>query len=335
MNKEWFEYFSDRKRWDDLVQTYIKTGTAPGKTPFSYVSDLWDYFKFCILIDNRFFFEHPLLEVLKNKINEHVILLPLNSTFFRARIDADNVLRYKLENLIHVNILTELKEKEQVPGKAEIDKKIEQCSCVEGYHAYYEQYQNGFEGFPADESMCPPPHQVSHGRCNLTNSPHLYVSADIHTAIVETRPFIHDTISVASLCCEKELKIIDFCFNWNDQEHFKDWFYMAMSSEFSAVNKGKENDYFATQYLTMLVKSLGYDGLMFKSSLVMDGVNYVIFDDSVCKPISSKLYTVAQTCYDVLPVYVNSHLKDSNGKDVVDPPLHIKKERLNKTSTES
>ena len=87
------------------------------------------------------------------------------------------------------------------------------------------------------------------------------------------------------------------------------------------VNKGNENDYFATQYLTMLVKSLGYDGLKFKSSLVMDGLNYVIFDDAVCKPISSKLYTVAQARYDVLPEYIKSCLKDANGSDVPDPPI--------------
>lgn len=173
--------------------------------------------------------------------------------------------------------------------------------------------------------MCPPPHKVLHGRCNLPNSPHLYASSDIHTAIAEMRPFIRDTISVASLCCEKELRLIDFCFDLNDQDYFRDWFYMAMSSEFSTVNKGKKNDYFATQYLTMLVKSLGYDGLMFKSSLVMEGINYVIFDDSVCKPISSKLYTIAQACYDVLSVCINSHLKDSNGNDIPDPPLSHKK----------
>ena len=167
---------------------------------------------------------------------------------------------------------------------------IARFAGAEGYDSYREQHQSGFEGFSAAESLCPPPHKVSHGRCNLPNSPHLYAAADIHTAIAETRPYIRDTISVASIRCEKDMRIIDFCFDWDDQEHFRDWFYMAMSSEFSMVNKGKENDYFATQYLTMLVKSMGYDGLTFKSSLVMDGVNYVIFDDAACKPISSMRY---------------------------------------------
>ena len=321
MDKRWFDVFSDRDYWENLTQIYVKTGTAPGKTPFSNVTGLWDYFKFCILTDNRFFFEHPLLDVIKAKLGEHVITLPANTTIFRARIDTDNTLRDKAHNLMQVNILNELKEKDSIPGKAEVDKMIQRFTGTDGYDAYREQHQSGFEGFTADECMCPPPHKVSHGRCNLPNSPHLYAAADIHTAIAETRPYISDSISVASLYCERELRIIDFCFDWNDQDHLQDWFYMAMSSEFSMVNKGKENDYFATQYLTMLVKSLGYDGLKFKSSLVMDGLNYVIFDAEVCKPISSKLYTVAQVRYDVLPSYIKSCLKDANGADIANPPI--------------
>lgn len=321
MDKKWFDVFSDREYWEEITQKYIKNGTAPGKTPFSRVADLWDYFKFCILTDNRFFFEHPLLDIVKAKIGEHVVVLPANTTLFRARIDTNDTLRDHASNLMHVNILTELKESESIPGKDEVDKMIARFASTDGYDSYCEQYQSGFEGFPAAECKCPPPHKVSHGRCNLPNSPHLYTAADIHTAIAEMRPYIRDTISVASLCCEKALRIIDFCFDFEDQDKCNDWFYMAMSSDFSVVNKGNENDYFATQYLTMLVKSLGYDGLKFKSSLVIDGVNYVIFDDTACKPISSKLYTVAQARYDVLPTYIKSSLKDANGTDIPDPPL--------------
>lgn len=321
MDKKWFEVFSDREYWEELTQTYIKTGTAPGKTPISHVADLWDYFKFCILTDNRFFFEHPLLDAVKAKINEHMITLPGNTTLFRARIDTNDTLRNKLQNLMQADILSKLKESASIAGIVEIDELIARFTGIDGYNAYREQRQSGFEGFSADESVCPPPHKVSHGRCNLPNSPHLYAAADIHTAIAETRPYIRDTISVASLCYEKDLRIIDFCFDWGDQEHLFDWFYMAMSSEFSVVNKGKENDYFATQYLTMLVKSLGYDGLKFKSSLVIDGVNYVIFDDATCKPISSKLYTVAEVRYNVLSEFVDSCLKDANGEDIPNPQI--------------
>ncbi|WP_337398878.1 RES family NAD+ phosphorylase [Congzhengia sp.] len=321
MDKQWFDVFSDRKYWEELAQIYIKTGTAPGKFPTSHIADLWDYFKFCLLTDNRFFFNHALLATVKKKIGEHVITLPIDSTLFRARIDTNATLRERARNLMHVDILTELKKKEYIPGKDEVDKMIAHFAGDEGYDSYYKQYKNGFEGFPASECMCPQPYKVSNGRCNMPYSPHLYGASDIHTAIAETRPFINDTVSVASLQTLRDLMIADFCYDFGDQDTLSDWFYMAMSSDFSMVNKGNENDYFATQYLTMLVKSMGYDGLKFKSSLVMDGVNYVIFDESACKPLSSKLYTVAQARYDVSPVSINSHLKDANGEDIDNPPL--------------
>lgn len=319
MDQTWFDYFSNRDFWEKQVQTYIKMGSIPGKSNFFLTTELWDYFKFCILTDNRFFFDHPLLQVIKRKINEHVITLPVNTTLFRARIDTDNKLQKQLTNMKEICILSELRNRKEVLNTTNIDRMISQFGGIDGYNAYQEQYKNGFEGFSAAESMCPPPHKVSHGRCNLPNSPHLYAASCIHTAIAETRPYIHDTISVVSLSCKKALKIVDFCFDWNDQDIIQDLFYICMSSEFSTVNKNNENNYFATQYLTMLVKSMGYDGLTFKSSLVTDGENYVFFDDTVCKAISSKLYTIKQARYEAIPENVGIHLRNSDGAMIPNP----------------
>lgn len=116
MDKEWFELFSDRNYWENLVQTYIRTGAAPGKLPLSHVEDLWDYFKFCLLTDNRFFFDHPLLGIMKTKIGEHVVSLPSKSILFRARVDSNNLLRDQAQNLSQANLLTNLKEKNGYSG---------------------------------------------------------------------------------------------------------------------------------------------------------------------------------------------------------------------------
>lgn len=200
MDEKWFEIFSNREYWENAVQTYIKTGRVPGKLPYSQTGDLWDYFKFCILTDNRFFFDHPLLKVIESKISEHEISLPAKTTLFRARIDSGGFLKDKAEALQKVEIFKRLKEKGQVQDE-KINEFIERCHNVNGYDEYQEQYKNGFGGFSASESMSPPAFKVSNGRCNLPNSPHLYAAADIHTAIAETRPYIRDTISVASFSC--------------------------------------------------------------------------------------------------------------------------------------
>ena len=321
MDKKWFEQFQNRAYWDDLVQTYLKTGTAPGKSPYSHVEDLWEYFKYCILTDNRFFFNHPLVDAVKTKICDHAISLSADATLFRARIDNDNTQKTLAESLIQEGIFSDLAEKHSGNDVTFFEEMIADCKSIDGFEDYRKQHQRGFEGFPADECLSPPAYITSGGRCNLPNSPHLYAAKDIHTAIAETRPFIYDTISVASICCKRDLRIADFCYSRLDFKILNDLFYLAICSEFSQINKGRENDYFATQYLTLLVKALGYDGLRFKSSLVHDGVNYVIFDDSVCKPLSSKLYTVARVRYDIVPESKDSSLIDSHGAVVSNPPL--------------
>ena len=58
-------------------------------------------------------------------------------------------------------------------------------------------------------------------------------------------------------------------------------------------------------------------------SLVYDGLNYVIFDPSSCKSISSKLYTIPKVEYTLLPVWVKSHLLDADGNIIPDPKISL------------
>lgn len=79
-----------------------------------------------------FFFEHPLLDVVKTKIGEHVITIPANTTLFRDRIDTKDTLRDHADNLMQVNILTDLRESDSIPGKAEVDKMIARFAGKDG-----------------------------------------------------------------------------------------------------------------------------------------------------------------------------------------------------------
>lgn len=72
--------------------------------------------------------------------------------------------------------------------------------------------------------------------------------------------------------------------------------------EFSAINKGNVDEYLITQFITALAQNAGYDGLRFRSSLVYEGANYVIFDGDVCPAISSKMYVIPRVKYDLMPI---------------------------------
>lgn len=90
------------------------------------------------MTDNCFFFDHPLLDVVKAIFGEHVIALPANTTLFRTRIDTNDTLMDQAQNLMQVDILTELKEIESIPGKAEVDKMIARFTGTDDHGAYRE-----------------------------------------------------------------------------------------------------------------------------------------------------------------------------------------------------
>ena len=63
-----------------------------------------------------------------------------------------------------------------------------------------------------------------------------------------------------------------------------------------------KDDYLITQFLTLLAQDAGYDGIRFRSSLVKDGINYVIFDSNTCVPISSKMFLIPEVKYTLMPI---------------------------------
>ncbi|WP_413773684.1 RES domain-containing protein [Paenibacillus validus] len=56
-------------------------------------------------------------------------------------------------------------------------------------------------------------------------------------------------------------------------------------------------EYVPTQYLAELIKTLGYDGFIFKSSVGPDN-NLVFFDQTKLKAINSRLYQVSSISYE-------------------------------------
>lgn len=323
MDALWIEYYSNKEYWESLVAEYIHTGQTKQKVK---ELELWDYFKFCFVTGNRYFFQHPLLKVVIEKIKQHEVILPENSTIFRARLDPEK----KIQNLSsdYVAAMNIQKQIHQSPG--EFGKKednvfqtyLDKFSSVKGFQQYSSDYEAGFEGYNAQGCSAPPIEKACAGRCNTESVVHLYAAREIHTAVAEIRPYINDSISVASFRVKRPLRLINFYYSVEERKSLlDDGFFSGMMAEFSEVNKGNEHDYAMTQFITMLIKDMGFDGIQFRSSLAFDGMNYVIFNPTLCEPLSSKLYTIPMVHYDLIPKWVITNLKDSDGNIIPDPPL--------------
>lgn len=57
-------------------------------------------------------------------------------------------------------------------------------------------------------------------------------------------------------------------------------------------NPQNESFYKITQMLAHFIKSKGYDGISFKSSIIKNGINLVLFDANNVKFINSKIFVI-------------------------------------------
>ncbi|HDR6318338.1 TPA: RES family NAD+ phosphorylase [Bacillus thuringiensis] len=146
---------------------------------------------------------------------------------------------------------------------------------------------------------------LASGRANPVGIRVLYSAVDEDTAIAEVRPWKSDTVTIASVNPKEQLKLVDL-------SKLPDRMQKVLESPFSVdnidyeftvlnllsnldkalskpVSPGtSELDYIPSQYLTEFIKFLGYDGVIFRSSLG-PGENYVFFEQEKRFWIQSKL----------------------------------------------
>ena len=159
--------------------------------------------------------------------------------------------------------------------------------------------QNGnFWGYTATESDSPLT-SLSPGRANPIGISYLYTAWDANTAIAEIQPMSGELISVAKIKTKKTSRIFNFDFYEAFKNSYlmkiplKDFeetigtpfreleiFFKTMSELFSRPALGNTDNYYATQYVSEYIKSKGFDGIKFMSSLKRGGSNVVLFDTS-------------------------------------------------------
>jgi len=155
----------------------------------------------------------------------------------------------------------------------------------------------------------PLPNITSNGRANPVGIPYLYLASNPKTAIAEVRPNNGEKITVAEfkqignleLADLREPKRIISPFLLNDEAEFeliyKNMpFLTLLGNELSKpiIPREATLEYLSSQYLCELIKHIGFDGIIYKSS-ISQGINYVIFKDKKLKPINTSQYIITNT----------------------------------------
>lgn len=296
-----FPEFTDDAYWTNIIQEFIQNnGKHPDWLNIEYY--MWGYFKSCLKRKNRFFFQHPLLTFLEADFGRHVCTLQEGTEIYRARIDQDNKLWDEWNEYGRIEstpkVLKEFEKRGILSDKLEEQwTQYNEFINAEKTQRIKQRIESGFQGFDASGSSAPPSGSAGAGRCNPEGVSYLYAALEEHTAIAEIRPFIKDAISVAQLKPVRDLRLVDFDYEPTAVVNGKDFLFNDIQRDFSRINKSQNGDYLITQFIASFIEHLGYDGLCFRSSLVKDGTNYVIFNPDNCPAMSSQLCYLSEVNY--------------------------------------
>ena len=81
-------------------------------------------------------------------------------------------------------------------------------------------------------------------------------------------------------------------------------FIRKLEMELSKPNRknDKELDYLPTQYISEFIKSIGYDGVLYKSSLFKDGYNLAIFNPKKTDCLSREVHEIDEINFNYIKV---------------------------------
>lgn len=189
---------------------------------------------------------------------------------------------------------------------------IMQKNIFKGDTEFYRARISDENSFKKDEMGPPPMGLITAGRANSQGIRCLYLSNDEITTIHEIRARDFDYISIGKFMAKQQLQIVDLSnldkispFSMNDFN--VEWFSINMSilkkisREIAKPLRRQDSDldYLPSQYISDYIKSLGYDGICYRSTLNKNGVNYAIFDSKKFECIEVKLIHIKSVEYEM------------------------------------
>lgn len=145
--------------------------------------------------------------------------------------------------------------------------------------------------FPRTKMLNPEPRHTIEGRINPRGISYLYLANDVETAVAEKKPQISQLVSIAKIVMERDVNVVDvrsdedwlkLPMSWDkdappDRIEARIWWDIDRAFATPITGDGLELDYIATQYLGEVLKNNGYEGILYRSSLMEGGHNLVLF----------------------------------------------------------
>lgn len=182
---------------------------------------------------------------------------------------------------------------------------------------YRARISNGTEAWQKKQMGAPPREKASGGRVNPAGLSFLYLAEDKETAIFEIRAGIYEFLTIGEFKFKKGIKDIELI-NFTKLDKLSPFLlsYSNAKLEFIkyAINikhlkkiseeiakpmrrQDGEFDYLPTQYICDFVKSCGYDGVKYESTMNENKYNLAVFDEALLKCNKVKSYRISSLNY--------------------------------------
>jgi len=166
---------------------------------------------------------------------------------------------------------------------------------------------------PVENMGKPPFDHTTPGRANPVGIPYLYVSDSKETTLYETRVALHEGLTIGHFTAQETLNVVSLKniaeygpFEIMDRGFELEEFILVrpylqrLEHELSRPVRKQDVhlDYLPTQYLCEFIKSLGFDGVEYKSAMNSKGYNLAVFNDKKLKCVGSVFHRVTNLIYD-------------------------------------
>ncbi|MDR1355774.1 MAG: RES domain-containing protein [Propionibacteriaceae bacterium] len=179
-----------------------------------------------------------------------------------------------------------------------------------GYEFYRARIAHNKNGFTANEMGAPPRERRSAGRINPEGIGVLYLSSDGTTVLNEVRANAFDYVTVGKFKSLRDIKVV----NLSGISGTSPFLYQGELEKYAANRKVFQEiaieiakplrrsdspiEYLPTQYIAEFIKSQGYDGVEYASTLKEGGYNIAIFDERLLECVSVNTVEVTKIQYE-------------------------------------
>lgn len=202
---------------------------------------------------------------------------PLQKLWENFAEEIKNTNRFHIQNVLDLTKLKDL-----LIGR--YDKEIKKDSI------FYRSRISVLAGLPLEEMGNPPPQKAKAGRANPTGISYLYLANEPKTTLYEARVSLYDYVTIGNFNVTEDIKVINLRGDTYDPIYLAETdiledflihlpFIRRLEFELSKPRRRSDNelDYLPTQYLCEFIKSMGYDGVEYRSSLYSGGYNLAVF----------------------------------------------------------